>query len=99
MLTLPCPLGERTQAFTGLLAVVGRNPALLLGHKSHIYSFVTACCTAWCEEEDEERPPHVMAGIRDVLVAVRGNNTQLWERVMSKFEPEQISTLVQLFQL
>lgn len=97
MLCLNCPIGERTQAFAGLLAVLGHSPTLLLGNKTHIYSFITACIAAW---QDEDQPPaDVMAGLRAVLVAVRTNDPALWGRVTSKLEAGQMHTLVQLFGL
>jgi hypothetical protein len=97
MLTLSCPLGERTQAFQGLLAVLNHSPGIVLGNKTNIYSFVTACCAAWVDEA--EPPLDVMTGLREVLVAVRGHNTALWGKVLTKFEPGQVQVLGQMFGL
>lgn len=100
MLSLTCPLGERTQAFEGLLAVVNHSPALLVGNRKHVVAFVTACCTAWCEEEEEaSRPAHVMGGVRDFLQRLRGHDAALWQQVMRKFSAAQADMLQQLFHL
>lgn len=97
MLELNCPIGERTQAFVGLLAVLKHNPSIVLGNKTHIYSFARACCAAW--QDEEEAPPAVMGELREVLVAVRGHNGPMWQRVMTKMDPGQVEALVQLFRL
>lgn len=96
MLELECPLGERSEAFTGLLQVLGTNPSLL-NDKARVHCFLRACCLAW--QEEASLPSDLMMGLRQVMLAVKQHNPTVWRKVLSQFDNDSASILVQMFQL
>jgi len=96
MLSLYCPLGEKTEAFTGLLHILSVKPSLL-NNKSRVYSFLAASVTAWQEEEDQ--PQEVIMGLREVMLAIRNHNQTMFNKLLSKFDSDTINILVQIFHL
>ena len=80
VLEQPCPHNERVHAYTGMLNILHQNPHLLLNNKTNLYSYLVALL-AW-----QEAPPDgILAGLREVLIVVRTNNTTLFNKVLSKF--------------
>ena len=95
VLELPCPTAERVHAYTGMLSVLHQNPNVLLGNKTNIYSYLVGLM-AW----PEAPPEPVLTGLRDVLLAVRSNNTVLFDKVLHKFGLHyDVTALVQMYQL
>ena len=92
---MPCAPAERVHAYTGMLHVLHQNPQVLLNNKTHIYSFLVAML-AW-----PETPPEViLSGLREVCMAVRSNNTALFNKVLGKFGLHyDITALVNMYQL
>lgn len=96
MLTLECPVGEKSEAFAGLLQVLGANPSLL-NDKARVHAFLTACCAGW--QQEESPPQELMSGLRQVMMAVKSHNAALWKKVLSQFDSDSVNILVQMFHL
>lgn len=96
MLTLECPLGERSEAFAGLLQVLGANPSLL-NDKAKVHGFLNACYLAW--QEEPSPPIELMSGLRQVMIAVKTHNPTLWKKVLSQFDQDSVNILIQMYQL
>lgn len=77
----PCPATEKTQVFTGLLNIIRLHPEVLFGNKTNIYSLLVAC-VSWFPDPP---PQEIAVELRQLLFAVRGNQQQLWGRVLSSF--------------
>lgn len=82
-------------AYTGMLNILHQNPHLLLNNKTNLYSYLVALL-AW----QEAPPDSILAGLREVLVVVRTNNTTLFNKVLSKFALHyDVTALVNMYQL
>ena len=98
-LELPCPYEERTHAFTGMLTILRLNPNVLLNNKTNLYSYLSAL-SAWQLQEGCAPPAEILHGCREVLVAVRAHNPQIWNKVVGKFQLHyDWYALVQTFEL
>lgn len=96
MLTLECPVGEKSEAFAGLLQVLGANPSLL-NDKARVHAFLSACCIAW--QEEPSPPSELMVGLRQVMLAVKSHNPTLWRKVLGQFDRDSVNILVQMYHL
>jgi hypothetical protein len=95
VLELSCPLHEKVHAFTGMLSILHKNPEVLLGNKTNIYSFLVACYS-WSEPP----PNDIRSGLREILVAVRNHNPQMWNKVFTKFGLSYATdSIVEMYQL
>lgn len=99
VLSLPCPGLEKSQAFAGLLSVLHANQDLVLSSKSNVYSLLVAC-VSWAEA-DAPLPPQLQSGFKEVFVAIRNHNAEIWTRVITTFEKNgySLQALIQLYQL
>eukprot|EP01038_Epipyxis_sp_PR26KG_P008586 gene8586-11601_t len=73
-LSCPCPINEKTEGFSGLIEVLKTNPAIILGNKTAIYSFVLACAS-W-----SETPPSVEVAqdLQQIILGIQTNDSRLW---------------------
>lgn len=78
-----------------MLNILHQNPHLLLNNKTNLYSYLVALL-AW----QEAPPDSILAGLREVLIVVRTNNTTLFNKVLGKFGLHyDVTALVNMYQL
>ena len=98
VLAYPCPVTEKRQAFTGLLAVLHASQDLVLGNKATMYSLLVAC-VSWSDMAEGDLTPELAKGFGQVFAVLQAYDGPLWTRVINTFSHNghSIQALISLF--